>query len=56
MRLGAAPGRIGERGVVVVSQGRRLIAMHEPLDRGWVVGAAKAGFDAFDGLALRDRA
>jgi hypothetical protein len=42
-------GRIGERGVVVVSQGDRLIAMHEPLDRGWFVGDAKAGFDAFDG-------
>jgi hypothetical protein len=40
---------IGERSVVVVRQGDRLIAMDEPLDRGWYVEAAVEGFDHLDG-------
>jgi hypothetical protein len=42
-------GRAGDRDVVLVRQGTRLIAMHRPLDRDWVVGAARERFDAFDG-------
>jgi hypothetical protein len=41
-------GKAGERDVVIVRQGSRVIAMHNPLDRGWVVGAAREDFDAFD--------
>jgi hypothetical protein len=39
---------IGERSVVVVEQGDRLIAMVNPLDRGWYVDGAEEGFDPFD--------
>jgi len=41
--------KIGDRSVVVVRQGDRLIAMDEPFDRGWYVEAAEEGFDPFDG-------
>lgn len=45
--------KIGDRSVVVVRQGDRLIAMDEPLDRGWYVEAAEEGFDPFDGSPAR---
>lgn len=45
--------KIGDRSVVVVRQGDRLIAMDEPLGRGWYVEAAEEGFDPFDGSPAR---
>jgi hypothetical protein len=40
-------GRVKDRGVVIVRQGDRLIAMHQPFDRGWVVGEAQDNFAAY---------
>ena len=42
-------GRVGEVEVVLIRQGTRLIAMRQPLDRGWVVADAREDFDAYDG-------
>jgi hypothetical protein len=41
-------GRVEDRDVVIVRQGDRLIAMHQPFDRGWVVGEAQDNFASFD--------
>src|ERR1700750_189234 len=45
-------GKIGERSIVVVRQGERLIGMRQALDRGWSVGDVKEGFDPFDGAPV----
>jgi hypothetical protein len=45
-------GNVGDRDIVIISQGSRLIAMHQPLDRGWVVGGARENFEAFDGTPV----
>jgi hypothetical protein len=42
-------GRVDEVEVVLVRQGTRLIAMRQPLDRGWVVSDARENFDPYDG-------
>jgi hypothetical protein len=40
-------GTVGDRDVVLLTQGSRLIALHQPFDRGWVVGEAQEAFDPF---------
>ncbi len=46
-------GRVGEVEVVLVRQGTRLIAMRQPLDRGWVVSDAREDFDPYDGSPVK---
>jgi hypothetical protein len=41
-------GKVAGRQIVVLSQRRRIIALHDENDLGWVVGGARDGFDAFD--------
>jgi hypothetical protein len=41
-------GTVGDRDVVILTQDTRLIALHQPYDRGWVVGEAQETFDPFE--------